>query len=160
MSSLKRLSLKVSALNFCQSPSTEFSQKEELSHFSSFHHFFFLKKRTNAKGEQLTFDLRQRVATEVVQRLTYQSSFNQHGCRARQHCSTSTHTHFISMWRETHMTRKTAKKWFRWFWWWETSDDLRKWKKCDFNVWTVQTLCFSSLQKLNYIYLIHLSLYR
>lgn len=123
--------------------------------------FFFLKKRTNAKGEQLTFDLWQRVATEVVQRLTYQSSFNQHGCRARQHCSTSTHTHFISMWRETH-DEKNSKKMIqmilmvrdeRWF------EKMKKmWFQC---VNCANTLLFfSSLQKLNYIYLIHLSLYR
>lgn len=76
---------------------------------------FFFKKRTNAKGEELTFDLRQRAAAEVIHRLTtktaYQPSVKQHGCHTRQHSSTSTHTHFIiSMWRETHMARKTAKE--------------------------------------------------
>ena len=113
MSSLKRLSLKVSTLNFCHlqltSPKNNNCQTFPGSTVFSLLLAFFLKRRTNAKGEQLTFDLRQHAAAEVIHRLTtkttYQPSVKQHGCHTRQHSSTYTHTHTHTL--HQHVERNT-----------------------------------------------------
>lgn len=138
LSSLKRLSWKVSTWRFCQSPSGLnwiLLKKNPIKRFLLWP--FFGRGQTEHQEKHLTFDLRAAcghwVRARAYNKATYCTSFSQHGCHTRNTPLPHTHTLHPHVDRNTHSRNNvTSKTGYRWLQWWETSNDLRKKKNVIF----------------------------
>lgn len=137
LSSLKRLSWKVSTWRFCQSPSGLnwiLLKKTPIKRFLLWP--FLEEDKLSIKRNIWPLTCGQLVATEFVQELTTRlrtalPSANMAAIQETHHFHTHTlHPHVD---RNTHSRNNvTSKTGYRWLQWWETSNDLRKKKNVIF----------------------------